>query len=669
MIPASVELEYEVIRCQHAHGPRSLWLLRDRASRRESALKICPADSGELLNEYCMLTILSGEGIPACYRYWEEEGTAFLLREYVPGDTLAEYAKASGGLPAPELIRIGRGLCRIVGRLHAQQPPVIHRDLKPENVIRTADGHLVLIDLGIARRYEANAPQDTQVLGTPAVAPPEQYGFRQTDARSDVFALGRLLQEIAGDHKLPAALSRVLERCTRFDPSQRFQSVAQLDRALSRLSRPHAACLAAAALGLCALLVFSSTYPSHFVNSISFPSTNSQKSHSDLDFPSTSSPSASLDATSSAFSASAQPARSTFPPVEEDFSAPSPTPSPIPSPAPTAALHADGTYTFASASIEWAVREQLGKPYGAITREDLSQVYSLILCGREIYADFNQFIIHGQSLCYGKDTLRGYGDVSTLEDIPFMPNLRTLALCNQQITDLSPLAGTNLQFLALHGNQIEDVSPLASCPQLLNVYLSNNPISDFSPLAACSMLWRLNVGATKITDLSSFSDFPALIDLGALDCPRLSDISAAMEMEQLSTLHLRPVSAAQLQVVAQLTHLDSLYLWHVETLTDLSPLSSLSELTMLYLYAPTLQSLLGIEGMKSLSWLSISGAAAHDLAPLAHAQRLTTLQLEDMVPVSWAPLRDLPFLQSVTCMPSQADAIRALDLGVEILAP
>ncbi|HIU04520.1 MAG TPA: protein kinase [Candidatus Coprousia avicola] len=177
-----------------------------------------------------------------CYKTGSE---LVVVTEYVPGETLAAYVARRGGSPAlaREVFPV---LCEAVAELHGVcDPPLIHRDLKPQNVIIAPEG-LFLIDFGIARRYRDDAASDTVHLGTRAYAPPEQYGFGQTDVRSDVYALGRLLafcltgeeprpgaDEMAGAAEAAPALAPVLARATAFDPAERYGDVPELAAAFA----------------------------------------------------------------------------------------------------------------------------------------------------------------------------------------------------------------------------------------------------------------------------------------------------------------------------------------------------------------------------------------------------------------------------------------------------
>lgn len=165
--------------------------------------------------------------------------------DYVEGPTLRELVSGRGPLAAEAAVALARQLCQALAPLHAAG--VVHRDVAPGNVVVAADG-AHLIDLGIARMRVDGASHDTTRLGTWGFAAPEQYGFAQTDARSDVFSLGRVLAyaltaadpqdasfDVAAQESplVPPDLRDVIRKATSFEPSARYQSVGELDRALA----------------------------------------------------------------------------------------------------------------------------------------------------------------------------------------------------------------------------------------------------------------------------------------------------------------------------------------------------------------------------------------------------------------------------------------------------
>ncbi|MDD6600950.1 serine/threonine-protein kinase, partial [Parafannyhessea umbonata] len=165
--------------------------------------------------------------------------------DYVEGPTLRELVQERGPLAPGCAVALARQLCQALAPLHAAG--VVHRDIAPGNVVVAADG-AHLIDLGIARMRVDGASHDTTRLGTWGFAAPEQYGFAQTDARSDVFSLSRVLayaltaadpadasfDSAAQESPLVLpALREVIKKATAFEPSARYQSAGELERALA----------------------------------------------------------------------------------------------------------------------------------------------------------------------------------------------------------------------------------------------------------------------------------------------------------------------------------------------------------------------------------------------------------------------------------------------------
>lgn len=149
-------------------------------------------------NEATLLSTLCHPNLPRVMDFFSEGGNQFLVMDYVPGQTLAAMLEnRSQPFDEAQVLVWAGQLCDVLHYLHTRQPPVIFRDLKPGNVMISPDGRTAkLIDFGIVRLFRPGASKDTMTLGTPGYAPPEQYGKAQTDARSDVFALGALLHHL-----------------------------------------------------------------------------------------------------------------------------------------------------------------------------------------------------------------------------------------------------------------------------------------------------------------------------------------------------------------------------------------------------------------------------------------------------------------------------------------
>lgn len=166
-------------------------------------------------------------GLPRLYEVELSEHETIVVEEYIKGQLLGSLE-----LSESQLLGIVRELCDVLAALHGRG--IIHRDLKPSNIILAQDGHIRLIDFDAARVTKAGMESDTRLLGTRGYAPPEQYGFAQTDARTDIYALGVTLEQVLGDQAQKPRYRYALQKCMRLDPEKRYQSVKQFERAFLR---------------------------------------------------------------------------------------------------------------------------------------------------------------------------------------------------------------------------------------------------------------------------------------------------------------------------------------------------------------------------------------------------------------------------------------------------
>lgn len=162
-----------------------------------------------------------------------------VYQEYIPGITLAERlrTKLYTKKEAREFCLV---LCDILEGLHAHD--IVHGDIKPENIVITPTEAVFLIDFDAAHFVKTEIGRDTILMGTPGFASPEQYGFGRSDFRSDIYAMGILLNVmITGQHPLyqstTGLISYTIERCTMLDVNKRFQSVKELRKGIKHPGR------------------------------------------------------------------------------------------------------------------------------------------------------------------------------------------------------------------------------------------------------------------------------------------------------------------------------------------------------------------------------------------------------------------------------------------------
>lgn len=216
---------------------KNIWLVLDRDTGKIYVRKCLETFNQEVYERVARLHNIHIPGIAA----WKlEEGRLWLIEEYINGETLEERISRRGSFTREEAVGIVRQVCEALACLHSQEPPVIHRDVKLSNIMLSHDGVVKLIDYNAARLYEKGLNQDTRLIGTEAYAAPEQFGFAQTDARTDIYALGvvfnyLLTGEHIKDRTAEGDCGAVIRKCTQMDPKQRYQSVSELDQALQVL--------------------------------------------------------------------------------------------------------------------------------------------------------------------------------------------------------------------------------------------------------------------------------------------------------------------------------------------------------------------------------------------------------------------------------------------------
>lgn len=174
--------------------------------------------------------------------------TPYFVMDYVPGQTLERFRRDQGGTVLPaEVLRIARQICIGLERLH--NIGIIHRDLNPKNVLRGPDGHITLIDLGIAKAlpeftFDSDVVVTTCALGTPGFVAPEQRNRHLPDCKTDFYGLGALMYFLLTGRKFrpevgveirQTALRIFLEQLLATDPQARFLSMADLKSELDVL--------------------------------------------------------------------------------------------------------------------------------------------------------------------------------------------------------------------------------------------------------------------------------------------------------------------------------------------------------------------------------------------------------------------------------------------------
>lgn len=200
-----------------------------------------------LVAEIETLKKLKHPNLPSIVDVIEDEDSFIIVMDYIEGRSLDRIIEENGAQPETFVVEWAKQLCDVLGYLHSRTPPIIYRDMKPANVMLKPDGNIMVIDFGTAKNYEIDLGETTGI-GTIGYAAPEQYigsGLGRTDARTDIYCLGitmyHLLTNIdpcknlisdksirAVNPALSHGLDAIIQKCTQYQPSDRYQSCAEL---------------------------------------------------------------------------------------------------------------------------------------------------------------------------------------------------------------------------------------------------------------------------------------------------------------------------------------------------------------------------------------------------------------------------------------------------------
>lgn len=622
-LPEDMQEHWTVYECLKESEDSSTFLVKETATGILCVLKWGRNRQTEFLrNEMEIMKKMADRklsGIPKAYRIFEENGEVYLVREYIEGTSLAQMVLQKGGISEAEICRISRKICQTAEQFQNPDEPMIHRDIKPENIVVTPGGEVVFIDFGTMRSYKKDGSRDTFVVGTRGTAAPEQYGYTQTDQRTDVYAIGQtMLYMVSESYEMnqlsECAVSRrmkkIIEKACSFEPDKRYGDAAQLRRAVEKCqanNRKKVYKKAGAVFGLIAagyiLAIFS---PDGTVIENKRIETAEQSA------------------------------------AEEQIQA---------------------EITFREELIEEAVRKELGlSKTDKITASMLENVRKLRIVGKEILDDEDTFWGEGHHVD-GKDSSFGSvrGNITDLSDLAQMVNLEELALCNQKIEDISGLKELPLKKLYLSKNMITDFSVLLNLIDMDTLCIMENPAENLSVIGECTGILRLNIQGMNLTDI----DFLKNLSLDYLDMSNVevenNIFEPLTEMKKLDTLCMCDVNEAAAETLSQMSTLKALFMWGDSTiLENLKPLKGMTQLETLA-FTTQISSLEGIEQFPSLNFLSVNFSLVKDLSPVTGAKNLQVIDISNADIKNFEPLFGHSGLTEVHCTEEQKEEIMKID--------
>lgn len=244
-----IDGKYEVLKKIGEGGMSIVYLAMDKRLNKQWAIKEIKPKNEQVKRtskaEADLMKRLDHPALPRIVDIIDEPEGIFVIMDYVEGDSLDKVLKREGPLPEEDVLNWAIQICDVLNYLHSQNPPIIYRDMKPANVMLKPEGNIKVLDFGVAREYKEQKTTDTTIFVSKGYAPPEQYGGtgQQTDARSDIFALGMTMHHLLTgkspleydyapvrqwNPELSEGVEELINKCVQFDPINRYQNCDEL---------------------------------------------------------------------------------------------------------------------------------------------------------------------------------------------------------------------------------------------------------------------------------------------------------------------------------------------------------------------------------------------------------------------------------------------------------
>ncbi len=737
VLPADLASVYEVKSCLKCAESNATYLLCKKDTGFLYLLKTAdsPEYTAQLCNEEKILNAIHASEdswypmqFPTAVflKKQDPDDEVFFIRTYIEGKTLEELCETNyekPGIPLVPSLDYLIALTDLLRYLHSLTPPLIHRDIKPQNIIVDPDGGCHFIDLGISRFFQPGKRNDTLVMGTQLTAAPEQFGYKQSDTRSDLYSLGVVFFYcLTGEYtpndellaELTPSVAAIVRRATMFDPDQRYQSANEMLADLLAVRFPHlytaSSMTERASVGRTLSPGISPLAQGTDTRSDSETAEDANNHMASYEVGLEANYTASQEASNKAsYTTSQDPGyKSNYMSSWEADNETRQEASHGANSAPTnpfrqkprrrfslmlrmiaavfvivlllaagtrlyrnddQASIADSTdtvYTFTEPLIEEAVRAQLDiDEEEAVTEADLEKIVSLHIFGLQVYSDDDEFWFQGDYPYVYNDEMRESGlyertgTISSLEDITHMPNLHTLCLYRQQISDLSILAdaGLTITKLGISYNPLTDLSPLEGNTDIRSLNLAGLEISDVSVISTLTNLSSLNISSTNIRSLAGLENC-AIKELNIYDLD-LADYSQIVSLENLVSLEIDHLTNALISAMSE-TSLTTLFVHSMNGLS-ISQLSAISTLESLGVIVGNMEEVsLDSIDLPALWELDIKNATITDFYGLSSLESLTTLKIYASTCLSYDGLTEIPNLHIISCTEEQAQEIRAL---------
>ena len=537
-------------------------------------------------------------GIVSVKDYFQENKTAYIVMEFVEGQTLKELLKKSPGsrLPVERVLSMMRPVMNALEEVH--KAGLIHRDISPDNLMVSPKGEVKLIDFGAARNFLGAGEKSLSVLLKPGYAPQEQYRSRgEQGPWTDVYGLcATIYRAITGQvpeealdrletdklqppSRLGAEIGprqeKLLMRGLALSPRDRIQSMKELEKICLQgkkgLNEEQRRYLRKLSIYLAVTITIG-------VLAVVLTELRVGKSAEGTD-------------------------RENVQSLESQ----------------------EVQVIWADSNMERLVRQGLNRPEGAIYESELEEITVLCIAGNEVHLcrDSSE---ENSGFIFEYENIQKRDRIQSLEDLRYFPNLERLQLSSYHVTEemLVDLAGLkNLKQLDLEGNGLSDISALAEYTGLTVLGIADNRVKDISPLSGLVKLQELSVKNNEIEDISPLKD-----------------------MKELRTLYLWENQVEDISPLSGLTELRTLYIWDNQV-TDIAPLSGLTKLAKLNLVNNRVADISPLSGLVKLQGLYMSGNRIPDISPLSGLTELTYLGINESTIEDLTPLRSLTKLEQL----------------------
>lgn len=494
--PQELVEKYVILKClKHTEDCETL-LMKERSSDKKVVAKCYTKYSFFYSQEEEeALKNIGSSVLPRFEGEYKDKEHRCICREYIEGIPLDEYMIHTH-VTSNILRDIAIGLANTMKSLHDSKPSIIHRDIKPSNIIIKQDGSVALIDFGISRVSKENAISDTFCYGTEGFAPPEQFGFMQTDVCSDIYSFGIVLSWMLTGKVEPitnpsSKLEKIAAKCCRFSPNQRYHNDNALINALNKTTKEYALHMQKRIFTL-------------FLSFFAF---------------------------TAIISAGLALHKAIFREQEAVFKEP---------------------------LIEEAVRASLDRPKGIITYKDLENVAEIYIQGENVYTSEEEYYSEGGKWYAAARESRVFGPITDLSDLKNMPGLRKLFIGANHINDISPLKNLKqLEKVVLCDNDIESISPLANMETLIDVNVMSNKLNDINAVSTWPDLKLLNLSETGSYDASPVGN---LKYIERLDIRNDSNAYQYLNNLYVSELCLGAAGQTDLECIKNVSHVDRLFI-------------------------------------------------------------------------------------------------------------